>query len=347
MNEQDYSALKTELMAMIEFLQNRGMKVGEIREYLSSHVELPVQWAKIFVFFEDLQYSSTNVDLMNIIHKQLSTKTTNSLLYNNKLVKVIDVGGDDFATLLEHYQSTFTKEIGDYSISDLICETDETAVSFNLDFDKNKVAFVTKNIVNDYVRVDIEDRVDDSLKQEFTNIIGFKEVAFPALYAYIFDKKNHTITLSVDLANIIKSKLINMEMNNFSINLKKSVVGINFSSNSRNLFHKIDDFYKNIDGFAKYLSLKTPDGVIYHAQANQQYPDARTSQYHVNGALSVKGKVSVYRIQKSFNTHRNTQYSVDLQSIAAMTTKPYPVLYEATIMANNTEDFVDAIGKIL
>ena len=206
---------------------------------------------------------------------------------------------------------------------------------------------MVKTIVNDFVKIDIEDRVDKELQQEFSNIIGLKKVAFPALYSYIFDTENKSIILSVDLANIVRSTLINTEMSRFSINLKKSISGITFASNPRNIFDKIDIFYKDKEGFANKLSLKTPDGVIYHAYANAQYPDARLSQYHVSGALSVKGKVSIYRIQKGFDTKKNTQYFIDLKSIAAMTTKPNPVLYEATVMANNAADFVGALGKLL
>lgn len=346
MKTQNYSTLLNEIVEMIEFLQNRGLKVGEIREFLSSYVELPNQWLRISNFFKNLESSTINDDLVTDVHRELSNKINGLLLYNNKLVKIIDLEKQDFKALLSHYRSNFTKEFTDYSINDLISKTDES-LSCKLDFDENNEAFITKKIVNDYVRVDIEDRVDEALQIEFSNIIGFKKVDFPALYAYIFDKKNQTIILSVDLADIVKSRLVNMEMNSFSIELKKSIKGITFPPYSKNIFDKIDMFYKNIEGFAKQLSLKTPDGVIYHAYANKQYPDARISQYHVSGALSVKGKVSLYSIQKGFDTKRNTQYFIDLKSIAAMTTKPDPVLYEATIMANNAADFVDAVGKLL
>lgn len=347
MNENSYSALKTDITAMIDFLQDRGIKVGEIRDYLSSHVKLPTQWDRIFSYIDSLEYSTVNKDIIRNMHRELSNKIKNLLLYSNKLIKVIKLTKEDFSILLKHYQSRINDKLNDYSIIDLISKDDSNEVEFQLDLSSDKIAFVTKKIVNDFVKVDIENRVDASLKEEFSNIVGFKEATLPALYAYIFDKTSHTIILSVDLAEIIKSRLVNMQMSNFSIDLKKAVPNLNFPASSKNLFHIIDKFYKNKEGFAKHLSLKTPDGVIYHAQANKQYPDARKSQYHVNGALSVNGKVSVYRIQKSFDTQRKTQYSIDLRSIAAMTTKPQPVLYEATLIAKNAEDFLEAIGKII
>lgn len=346
MKAKKYVIVKAEVVAMIEFLQDRGAKVGDIRGYLAAYPDLPFRWVKIFSFFENLEESTINISLMKDIHKALNAKVTNLLLYNNKLVKIIDTNEQDFDALLKYYRSTFKKDFVDYSTSELISKADDS-LSFKLNFDTEKEAFIVKNIVSDFVKIDIEERVDEELQREFSKIIGMKEVAFPALSAYIFDKQNKTIILSVDLADIVKSSLINMEMNSFSINLKNSISGMNFPPTSLNIFDKIDLFYKEKEGSASQLSLKTPDGVIYHAYANPQYPDARKSQYHKSGALSVKGKVSIYRIQKVFDTKRNTHYSIDLKSIAAMTTKPNPVLYEATIMANNAADFVDAIGRLL
>ena len=345
MKAKKYLTIKTEVIAMIEFLQDRGIKVGEIRDFLAAYPDLPFQWIKIFNFFENLEESTINMSLIKNAHRDLDAKVTSLLLYNNKLVKVIDTNKEDFEALLKYYRSTIKKIFTDYSTSELISKTDDS-LGFKLNFDKEKEAFIVKNIVNDLIRIDIEDRVDEDLQREFSNIIGLKEVAFPALSAYIFDKKNNTITLSVDLAEIVKSRLVNMEINSFSINLKNSVSGLNFPPTSRNIFDKINAFYKEKEGHANQLSLKTPDGVIYHAYANAQYPDARESQYHKSGALSVGGNVSIYRIQKGFDTKRNTHYSIDLKSIAAMTTKPNPVLYEATVMANNAADFIDAIGRL-
>ena len=346
MKVQEYLVLRIEVIEMVQFLQDRGIKVGEVREYVSAYVDLPTQWLKIFSFFTDLVESTINMSLLEDVHRELSTKVVSLLLYNNKLIKIIDINEQDFDELLKYYKSTFKNDFDDYGISELISKTDEP-LNCKFNFDATKEAFIVKTIVNDLVKIDIDDRVGRELQQEFSNIIGLKEVAFPALYSYIFDTKNKSIILSVDLANIVKSRLVGLEMNHFSIRLKKSISGVTFPSKSRNIFNKIDLFYKDSKGFAKNLSLKTPDGVIYHAQANAQYPDARVSQYHVNGALSVKGNVSIYRIQKGFDTSRNTQYLIDLKSIAAMTTKPDPVLYEATVMASNAKDFVEALGKLL
>ena len=290
--------------------------------------------------------STTNISLIKDVHRELSAKVISLLLYNNKLIKIIDINEQDFDELLKYYKSTFKKKFDDYDISELISKTDEP-LSCKFSFDATKEAFMVKTIVNDLIKIDIDDRVGRELQQEFSNIVGLKKVALPALYSYIFDTKNKSIILSVDLANIVRSRLVGLEMNHFSISLKKSISGVTFPSNSRNIFDKIDLFYKDKKGFAKNLSLKTPDGVIYHAHANAQYPDARVSKYHVNGALSVKGKESIYRIQKGFDTSRDTQYLIDLKSIAAMTTKPDPFLYEATVMASNAKDFVEALGKLL
>lgn len=346
MKAQSYSELRIEVVEMVQFLQDRGIKVGQVREYVSAYVDLPNQWVKIFIYFNDLKKSTTNESLMQDVHRELSAKVLSLLLYNNKLIKIIDINEQDFDKLLKYYRRAFKKNFEDCKISELISKTDKPLSCF-LSLDDTKEAFMVKAIVNDLVKIDIDERVDKDLQQEFINIIGLKQVAFPALYSYIFDTKNKSIILSIDLANIVKSRLVNLEMNRFSINLKKSVSGMTFPPNSRNIFDKIDLFYKNQEGFAKHLSLKTPDGVIYHAYANTQYPDARLSKYHVNGASSVKGKVSIYRIQKGFDTKRNTQYLIDLKSIAAMTTKPDPALYEATVMANNAKDFVEALGKLL
>ena len=151
----------------------------------------------------------------------------------------------------------------------------------------------------------------------------------------------------MDLSGIIKSSNLNVEMSRFSIDLKKSVQGASFPSNSRNLFGKIKDFYDEKGCVANDLSLKTADGVIYHVHANAKYPDARESTYHKTGVKGVNGLINLFRIFMTFNTTRKTQYKIDLKSNAAMATKKVPVLYEAMIKANNAADFSDAINKIL
>ncbi|WP_201575333.1 hypothetical protein [Psychrobacter immobilis] len=346
MTEVEFINVKSETTATIVFLQNRGFTISEIRELVSAYSDLPKQWIGIFSFIEVMEYSEINSSLIENIHRKLSTVVRNNLLYSNKLIKIIDISKDDFDVLLKHYQHSYkAKKPSEYSISELTKE--EYEIGFSFDLDQDRVGFFDKKIVNDYVRIDIEDRVDESLRAEFSNIIGLRKVAFPGLYACIFDKKNKCLIVSVDLANIIKSKVLNVEMSKFSIEIKKRVTGLTFPSTSRNLFDKIKIFYDTKEGFAKDFSLKSPDGVIYHAHANEQHPDARTSKYHINGEIGVKGNVSLYRIKKEFHTKRSSQYLIDLKSIAAMTTKPNPFLYEATIMSDSAADFVEAIDKIL
>ena len=346
MIESEFIKVRNETVAAVIFLQNRGMTVGELRELVSSYSDFPKQWAGIFSFIDNIEYSVVNSSLIENIYLALSVVVRNKLLYSNKLIKIIDINNSDFDLLFKHYQRSYkTKDPSKYSISELVQE--DSAIRFRFDLNQDKVGFFVRETVNDYVRIDIADRVDDDLRAEFNNIIGLKKVAFPGLYACIFDKKNKCLIISVDLANIIKSKVLNVEMSKFSIEIKKCVAGVTFPPNSRNLFGKIKLFYDNKEGVAKDFSLKSPDGVIYHAHANQQHPDARTSIYHTSGEKGVKGKVSLYRICKEFQTKRVTSYSIDLKSIAAMTTKSNPFLYETTIMADSAADFVEAIDKIL
>ena len=111
MKEKNYLTVKNEVVAMIEFLQDRGAKVGDVRGYLAAYPDLPFRWVKIFSFFENLEESTINMSLMKDAHKELDARVTSLLLYNNKLVKIIDTNEQDFDALLKYYRSTFKKDL--------------------------------------------------------------------------------------------------------------------------------------------------------------------------------------------------------------------------------------------
>lgn len=346
MTEPEFSILKNELKSMIDFLRNRGLKIGEIVDDLQEDIKLPKRWSSVPNHIDSLKFSKVNTDNIAKAHKNLASKIKNILLYNNKLIKVLNVNEESFSKLLNYFQESVNNRLKDYSIDSLINDTD-TDVSFQIEMDGKKLAFYFKYVVNDYARVDIEDRVTRSLREEFSNIIGLKKVNFPALNSYTFDLENKVIIVSVDLAGIVKSSNLNVEMSNFSIRLKKTVEDTTFPDHSKNLFPKIKAFYDKSEGVANDLSLKTADGVIYHAHANKRHPDARESIYHKTGVKGVNGLINVFRIFMAFDTKRKTQYKIDLKSNAAMATKQKPELYEATIQADNATDFTSAINKIL
>lgn len=346
MTEPEFSILKNELKSMIDFLRNRGLKIGEIVDDLKEDIKLPKRWSSVSSHIDILKFSKVNADNIAKAHKKLASKIKNILLYNNKLVKVLDVNEESFEKLLNYFQETTNKNLQDYSIDSLINDTD-IDVSFQIGMNIKRISFYFKDVVNDYARVDIEDRVTKALREEFSTIIGLKKVNFPALNSYTFDLENRVIIVGVDLAGIIKSSNLNVQMSNFSIRLKKTVEDTTFPDHSKNLFPKIKEFYDRKEGVANDLSLKTADGVIYHAHANNSYPDARESIYHKTGVQGVKGLINVFRIFMAFNTKLKTQYKIDLKSNAAMATKQKPALYEAVILADNAADFTSAINKIL
>ncbi len=346
MTEQKFLVLKDEFKAMIDFLRNRGLKIGEIVDDLQKEIKLPKRWSSVSKLIDDLKFSKINADTILNAHKHLASNIENILLYNNKLVKVLDVNEDTFEKLLTYFQQSTDETLAAYSVGQLINDTD-IDISFQKELGEKKLAFYFKYVVTDYARVDIEDRVSKDLREEFSNIIGLKKVSFPALNSYTFDLENRVIIVSVDLAGIVKSSNLNVEMSKFSIRLKKTVEGTTFSDHSRNLFPKIKIFYDENEGVANDLSLKTADGVIHHVHANQRHPDARKSVYHETGVKGVNGLINVFRILMAFDTKRVTQYKIDLKSNAAMATKQTPELYEAVIVASNTADFTSAIKKLL
>lgn len=346
MTEQEFLILKDEFKAMIDFLKNRGLKIGQIVDDLQKEIKLPKRWASVSSYIDNLKFSKVNLDTIVNAHKQLASDIRNILLYNNKLVKVMNVNEDSFEKLLTYFKESTDKTLLDYSIDKMINNTDMDIV-FQEKMSEKKLAFYFKYVVTDYARVDIEDRVTKDLREEFSNIIGLKKVNFPALNSYTFDLENRVIIVSVDLAGIVRSSNLSVEMSKFSIRLKKTVKNTTFPDHPRNLFPKIKEFYDKNEGVANELSLKTADGVIYHVHANQRYPDARKSIYHKTGVQGVKGLINVFRIFMAFDTKRKTQYKIDLKSNAAMATKQTPELYEAVIVASNSADFTSAIDKIL
>ena len=346
MTEQKFLILKNEFKAMIDFLRNRGLKIGEIVDDIQKEIKLPKRWSSVSKFIDDLKFSKVNADTILNAHKHLASNIENILLYNNKLVKILNINEATFEKLLTYFQQSTAETLAAYSIDQLINDTD-IDISFQKELSEKKIVFYFKHIVTDYARVDIEDRVSKDLRDEFSNIIGLKKINFPALNSYTFDLENRVIIVSVDLAGIVRSSNLNVEMSKFSISLKKVVKGTTFPDHSRNLFNKIKEFYDKDEGLANDLSLKTADGVIYHVHANQQHPDARKSVYHKTGVQGVNGLINVFRIFMVFDTKRKTQYKVDLKSNAAMATKQTPELYEAVIVASNAADFTDAIDKLL
>ena len=87
--------------------------------------------------------------------------------------------------------------------------------------------------------------------------------------------------------------------------------------------------------------------MTYTSNSNQNFPDARDSTYHKHGEQGIQGKLSIYRILKGFNTKRHTNFTIELASIPAMTTRPAPVLFDATVKATNQEDFAEALQKLI
>lgn len=346
MTEQEFLILKDEFKAMIDFLRNRGLKIGEIVDDIQKEIKLPKRWSSVSVYIDNLKISKVNTDSIVNANKHLSSKIKNILLYSNKLVKVLSINEDSFEKLLNHFQQSINEKLSDYSIDQIINNTNMD-IAFQEKISEKKLAFYFKYVVNDYARVDIENRVSKDLREEFSNIIGLKKVNFTALNSYTFDLENKVIIVSVDLAGVVRSSNLNAEMSKFSIRLKKTVKGTTFPDHSRNLFTKIKVFYDKDEGVANDLSLKTADGVIYHVHANQRYPDARESVYHKTGVQGVKGLINVFRIFMAFDTKRRTQYKIDLKSNAAMATKQTPELYEAVIVASNAADFTSAIDKLL
>lgn len=346
MTEKEFLILKDEFKAMIDFLRNRGLKIGEIVDNLQKEIKLPKRWSSVSVYIDNLKFSKINIDSIVNAHKHLVSDIKNILLYNNKLIKVLAVNEDTFEQLLNYFQQSIDMTLLDYSADQLINATD-IDISFHQILEEKKLAFYFKYVVTDDARVDIEDRVSEDLREEFSKIIGMKKVSFPAINSYIFDLENKVIIVSMDLAGIVRSSNLNVEMSNFSIRLKKTVKGTTFPDHARNLFPKIKAFYDKHEGVANDLSLKTADGVIYHVHANQRYPDARKSVYHQTGVKGVNGLINVFRIFMYFDTKRKTQYKIDLKSNAAMASKQNPELYEAVILATNAVDFTSAIDKLL
>lgn len=352
MTNEEFNVAKSEIVTMISNLHLRGVRVTPIYELLSPVLSLPakVTWIALEEHFQQKQYSTVEAALLKQAHKLLRDKIISLIMYSDKLIKILDVELNTFDNLLAFFQSKIHNTITSFTIKQLLESKATKTIKFRTDISSELESYSFKDIVEDDLRIHIEDRVTKTLQREFKDIYGVKSVQFRAFNHIIFDKKNKKLFLAVDLATIIKTAVINKNMANFAVSIKSSVNGLNYPPYSQNLFAKLKEFYNNEpypDGYVDKLYFKTPDGMVYRSIANQEFSDARLSKYHQSGEAAIKKKLSIYRILKGSNTKRKTAYTIELVSSPSMTTKQNPFLYEAILKATNKEDYAEALRKLL
>lgn len=352
MTNEEFVVVKSEIINMMDTLRLRGVLVTPIHDLLSPIITLPKikRWENVRDFFEERQYSPVETDIMRQVYNILKDKILTHLLFSHKLVKILEVNEETFDTLLQYFQAKITKNIDDFAMHQLISGKSFKDTKFRYDLTPELESYISKSIVDDSLKINIENRVSKKLQREFIDIYGVKKVQYHSLNHVVFDKKNKVIFLAVDLAGIAKESNVQKNLDKLSIAVKSTVKRLTFPDHSRNLFAKIRYFYDNEPHPASYASklfFKTPDGLTYTSHANQLFPDGRRSHYHVKGEIAVGNTLSFYRILKGFNTVRRTSYTIELASNPKMTTKPKPELYVATISATNKEDFAEALQKLL
>lgn len=346
MTEQDFQQYKDDVILMIEHLLQLDIKIGVIRDLLKKQLpELPRPTKKIKDNILELTKNNINENIIKDVYHVLKDKIKNILLFSNKIVQkyhFYDEG--NFNAILRHYQTTVSDNLNTLTIKDFI--TDKSPVNFEYtSINKSFKFFYKKSLVSDKKRVELDkSNIKDSVQYEYESFFAEKTIEYKAFNSVCFDLANKNIFIIHDLANIVHSTVLNKEVSVYTAECKNSTY-VKFVGNS-NFYPKLQEFYVDKDGSANNISFKTPDGVVHHAHANATYPDARESLYHQEGEKAVQGKLSIFRILKKFDSVRKTEYTIDLKSMAQMTTSADQKLFQAIINAENEADFIEALGRL-
>lgn len=346
MTEQDFQQYKDDVILMIEHLLQLDIKIGVIRDLLKKQLpELPRPTKKIKDNILELTKSNINENIIKDVYHILKDKIKNILLFSNKIVQKYHFDNEnDFNAILKYYQNIFYDNLNTLTVEDFA--TTKLPVNFEYtSINKSFKFFYEKSLVSDRKRVELDkSNIKDSIQSEYESFFAEKIIEYKAFNFICFDLANKNIFIVHDLANIVHSVVLNKEFSVYISKCKKDI-GVEFVKNS-NFYPKLQEFYDDKDGSANDISFKTPDGIVHHAHANVTYPDARQSLYHQEGEKAVQGKLSIFRILKKFNSVRKTNYTIDLKSVADMTTNPSPTLFQAVIHAENEADFLEALSRL-
>ena len=155
MTSVEFEVVKNEIVTMIDTLHLRGVKVTPIYDLLSQVDTLPKMktWEALYKFFDEKQYSAIEAELVNQIHSLLKDKTIAHLLFDNKLIKILEVSENTFDSLIQFFQSKITKSITDFNIHQLIVAKAFKHVKFRYDISNQLESYISKSIVEDDLKI--------------------------------------------------------------------------------------------------------------------------------------------------------------------------------------------------